>query len=68
MRPSSGAVTVGDGASLQYVECGRLHDDNNFTVVEGLQFDLYAAVAAAKRGVSSVIDFDAATGSNKSYL
>ena len=42
-------------------------DHNPVTVVEGLQFDLYSAVAAAKLGTSAVIDFDLASGENKSF-
>ncbi len=37
------------------------------TVVNGLHFDLYSAVASAKRGISAVIDFDLTTGENKSF-
>jgi hypothetical protein len=58
---------VGSGVKLPYIESGLLMDHNPVTVVEGLQFDLYSAVAAAKQGTSAVIDFDLATGENKSF-
>jgi hypothetical protein len=41
--------------------------NNEVTVVKDLKFDLYAAVAAEKRGVSCVLDFNA-NGLNRSYL
>jgi hypothetical protein len=42
-------------------------DHNPVTVVKGLQFDLYSAVAAAKLGTSAVIEFDLVSGENKSF-
>ena len=67
VRPASGSCVVGNGKSLQYLERGDVTANNEFTVVEGLRYDLYAAVAAAKRGVTSVIDFDMNTGKNNCF-
>jgi hypothetical protein len=67
VEPTTGSCTVGSGVKLPYIESGLLMDHNPVTVVEGLQFDLYSAVAAAKQGTSAVIDFDLATGENKSF-
>ncbi len=58
---------MGNGASLQYLEKGFVTNGNEVTVVKDLQFDLYAAVAAAKRGVSCILDFNS-KGENQSYL
>ena len=59
-RPApDGVVTVGGGRQLRYVEEGEMVDD--------LRYDLYSALAAAKRGVKTVIDFDE-SGINRSYL
>jgi hypothetical protein len=66
VEPTTGSCTVGSGVKLPYMESGILVDHNPVTVVEGLQFDLYSAVAAAKRGTSAVIDIDFMTGENKS--
>jgi len=59
-------VTVGGGRQLQYQEEGELCGVT-FTTVPDLHYDLFSATAAAKRGVTSVIDYDA-TGTNRSYL
>jgi hypothetical protein len=64
---TEGSCNIGNGASLKYIEKGMITENNEATVVQGLKFDLYAAVAAAKRGVSCVIDFEN-NGENKSYL
>jgi hypothetical protein len=65
--PSHGSCTISNGTKLPYVETGTLTANNQATVVEGLEFDLYSAVAAAKRGISAVIDFDPISGENRSY-
>ena len=65
--PSHGSCTIGNGTKLPYVETGTLTANNQATVVEGLEFDLYSAVAAAKRGISAVIDFDPISGENRSF-
>jgi hypothetical protein len=57
---------VGNGANLKYIGKGTITTDNEVTVVANLKYDLYAAVAAAKRGVTCVIDFE--NGKNQSYL
>ena len=44
-----------------------LTTNNEVTVVQSLKYDLYAAVAAAKRGVSCVLDYDT-NGTNRSFL
>ena len=49
------------------MEKGIVTPNNEVTVVKDLKYDLYAAVAAAKRGVSCVLDFDS-NGDNQSYL
>jgi len=67
VQPTTGSCTVGSGVKLPYVESGLLPDQNLVTVVDGLHFDLYSAVASAKRGISAVIDFDIKTGENKSF-
>jgi hypothetical protein len=67
VQPSTGSCIVGSGVKLPYVETGVLMNHNPVTVVDGLQFDLYSAVASAKRGISAVIDFDLTTGINKSF-
>ena len=64
---TKGSCNVGNGANLKYLEKGMITDNNEVTVVKGLKYDLYAAVAAAKRGVSCVLDFEE-NGENKSYL
>jgi transposase InsO family protein len=64
---TDGSCNVGNGANLKYLEKGMVTLNNEVTVVKDLKYDLYAAVAAAKRGVSCVLDFDS-NGDNKSYL
>jgi transposase InsO family protein len=64
---TQGSCNVGNGASLKYLEKGMLTANNEVTVVQALKYDLYAAVAAAKRGVSCVLDFDI-NGTNRSFL
>ncbi len=51
------------------METGTLTTNNQVTVVDGLEFDLYlySAIDAAKRGISAVIDFDPVTGENRSF-
>ena len=63
---TTGSCNVGNGASLKYIEKGTITTENEVTVVADLKYDLYAAVAAAKRGVTCVIDFE--NGKNQSYL
>ena len=60
-------LAIGNEASLKYLEKGTLTKNNEVTVVQELKYDLYAAVAAAKRGISCVLDFDI-NGTNKSFL
>jgi hypothetical protein len=67
LSETNGSCSVGNGASLQYLEKGLITNGNEVTVVKDLQFDLYAAVAAAKRGVSCILDFNS-KGENRSYL
>ena len=64
---TDGSCQIASGANLQYLEKGSITLNNEVTVVKDLKFDLYAAVAAAKRGVSCVLDFNA-NGHNRSYL
>jgi transposase InsO family protein len=65
---TTGSCNVGNGANLKYLERGTITKFNDVTVVQDLRYDLYAAVAAAKRGITCVIDFDEETGYNQSYL
>jgi transposase InsO family protein len=67
ISPEYGSCNVGNGANLQYLEKGSITENNTVTVVKDLKYDLYAAVAAAKRGVSCVLDYTA-EGENHSYL
>jgi hypothetical protein len=67
LSETNGSCSVGNGASLQYLQKGFITSGNEVTVVKDLQYDLYAAVAAAKRGVSCVLDFNS-KGENQSYL
>ncbi len=69
VTPSNGSCTIGNGTRLPYVETGILTANNPATVlVEGLEFDLYSAVAAAKRGISAIIDFDPLSGEKRSFI
>ncbi len=65
---TTGSCNVGNGANLKYLERGTITKFNDVTVVQDLRYDLYAAVAAAKRGITCVIDFDEERGYNQSYL
>jgi hypothetical protein len=67
VSPEYGSCNVGNGANLQYLEKGSITENNTVTVVKDLKYDLYAAVAAAKRGVSCVLDYTE-KGENHSYL
>ena len=62
-----GHVKIGDGTSLKFMKQGELLDNVTFTTVKDLQYDLCAAFAAAKRGITTVLDFDG-NGTNKSYV
>ncbi len=64
---TDGSCQIASGANLKYLEKGSITLNNEVTVVKDLKFDLYAAVAAAKRGVSCILDFSS-TGLNRSYL
>jgi hypothetical protein len=67
LKESNGSCSVGNGAALQYLQKGLITNGNEVTVVKDLQYDLYAAVAAAKRGISCILDFNKG-GENQSYL
>jgi hypothetical protein len=64
---TNGSCNVENGAKLKYLQKGLLTKNNEVTVVKDLKYDLYAAVAAAKRGVSCVSDYST-NGKNRSYL
>ncbi len=66
--PSNGSCTIGNGTRLPYIETGTLTANNQATVVEGLEFDLCSAVAAAKRDISAIIDYDPTSGENRSFI
>ncbi len=67
VRETDGSCNVGNGANLKYLEKGFVTLSNEVTVFEDLKYDRRAAVAAAKRGVSCVLDFDS-NGDNRGYL
>jgi transposase InsO family protein len=67
VQPTYGSCSIGDGTPLQYIEKGNVKDNMEVTVVQGLKYDLFSSVHAAKQGLSSVIDFDLQTGANNSY-
>jgi transposase InsO family protein len=67
VKPTYGSCSIGDGTPLQYIERGNVLDNLEVTVVQGLKYDLFSSVHAAKQGVTSVIDFDLQTGANNSY-
>jgi hypothetical protein len=54
---TNGSCNVGNGANLKYLQKGLITKNNEVTVVKDLKYDLYAAVAAAKRGISCVLDY-----------
>jgi hypothetical protein len=64
---TNGSCKVGNGANLKYLQKGLITKNNEVTVVKDLKYDLYAAVAAAKRGISCVLDYST-NGQNRSYL
>ena len=71
-RPSPpGSVVVGGGRLLPYHEEGEICGIT-FTTVKDLHYDLYSAICAAKRGVSTIIDYEhyerGDGGQNRSYL
>ncbi len=67
VTPTTGSCTVGSGDQIPYVESGVLSKNSHVTVVDGLKFDLYSGISAAKRGILAVIDYDTRTGENLSY-
>ena len=67
LSETNGSCNVGNGATLDYLQKGMLTNENEVTIVRDLQYDLYSAVAAAKRGISCVIDFNS-KGENQSFL
>jgi hypothetical protein len=62
-----GSCNVGNGANLKYLERGTITQNNEVTVAKDLKYDLYAAVAAAKRGISCVLDYKS-NGDNQRQL
>jgi hypothetical protein len=67
VSPAYGSCSIGDGTPLQYIEKGNVKDNLEITVVNNLKYDLFSSVHAAKQGLTSVIDFDLATGHNNSF-
>jgi len=65
--PAYGSCSIGDGSPLHYLEKGHVKDNLEFTVVDGLKFDLFSSVRAAKQGLTSVIDYNVETGENNSF-
>ena len=71
-RPSPpGQVVVGGGRLMPYLEEGEICGIT-FTTVKDLNYDLYSAICAAKRGVTTIIDYEHYDrddgGENRSYL
>ena len=64
-------MVVGGGRLLPYHEEGEICGIT-FTTVKDLHYDLYSAICAAKRGVSTIIDYEhyerGDGGQNRSYL
>jgi hypothetical protein len=58
LSETSGSCNVGNGATLNYLQKGMITSGNELMVVKDLQYDLYSAVAAAKRGVSCILDYN----------
>ena len=67
LKETNGSCNVGNGATLKYLQKGMITSGNELTVVQDLQYDLYSAVAAAKRGITCVLDYNS-KGENQSYL
>jgi transposase InsO family protein len=67
LRETNGSCNIGNGTKLQYLQKGFITDENELTVVQDLQYDLYSAVSAAKRGISCILDYND-NGENQSYL
>jgi hypothetical protein len=65
--PTHGSCSIGNGTPLQYIEKGKVKDNLEITVVEDLKYDLFSSVSAAKKGLTSIIDYDLITGKNNSY-
>ena len=66
--PAYGFCSIGDGRPLHYLEKGHITDNLEVTVVDDLKYDLFSSVSAAKQGLTSVIDYDLQTGTNKSLI
>jgi transposase InsO family protein len=66
--PAYGSCSIGDGTPLNYLEKGSVRDNLEITVVDKLKYDLFSSVNAAKRGLTSIIDFDMDTGKNNSFI
>ena len=67
IQETDGSCSVGNGATLKYLQKGTITNGNELTVVKDLQYDLYSAASAAKRGISCILDYNS-KGENKSYL
>jgi transposase InsO family protein len=67
LQETIGSCNVGNGATLKYLQKGLITDGNELTVMKDLQYDLYSAVSAAKRGISCILDYNS-EGENQSYL
>ncbi len=67
LQETIGSCNVGNGATLKYLQKRLITDGNELTVVQDLQYDLYAAVSAAKREISCILDYNS-KGENRSYL
>ena len=67
IAPTYGSCSIGDGTPLHYLEKGHVTENLELTVVRDLKYDLFSSVSAAKRGLTSIIDFDLQTGKNNSF-
>ena len=68
VKPTNGSCSIGNGEPLHYLQRGTINKQLEITVVKDLKYDLFSAVSAAKLGISSIIDYDMATGKNNSYI
>jgi hypothetical protein len=67
LTPTYGSCSIGNGMPLQYIKKGNITENIEITVVADLKYDLFSSVNAAKHGLTSIIDYDLATGKNNSF-
>jgi hypothetical protein len=67
-KPVQGSCSIGDGTPLEYIEKVMFNNTIDTTVVKNLRYDLFSSVSAAKKGLTSIIDYNMDTGENNSYM